>query len=123
MDPIYVPLLSALAGAVIGSLSSIATIYIQAKVGERRERIRQAAMLALEDVKLQVAHAKPGTAVFPITIYLHHQLAVLKAIEENDLTPDRLRKIAAANHALVTATIDLDREFQSKMKGGGGTPA
>jgi hypothetical protein len=37
MDPIYVPLLSALAGAIIGSLSSIATILIQAKVSDRRE--------------------------------------------------------------------------------------
>jgi hypothetical protein len=39
MDPIYVPLLSALAGAVVGSLSSIATIFIQAKLGARRERM------------------------------------------------------------------------------------
>jgi hypothetical protein len=31
MDPIYVPLLSALTGAIIGSLSSIATNLIQAE--------------------------------------------------------------------------------------------
>ena len=49
--------------------------------------------LALEDLKLQLAHAKPGTTVFPISVYLHHQLAILKAIEDDDVTPDRLRKM------------------------------
>ena len=116
MDPVYVPLLSALAGAIIGSLSSIATIVIQAKIGERRERIRQAAMLALEELKIQLSHARPGTAVFPISIYLHHQLAILNAIEENDLTPERLRKIAAADDALMAATADIERQFQSKRQ-------
>jgi hypothetical protein len=51
MDPIYVPLLSALAGAIIGSLSSIATILIQAKISDRRERLRQAALLAMEEFR------------------------------------------------------------------------
>ena len=116
MDPVYVPLLSALAGAIIGSLSSIATILIQAKIGERRERVRQAAMLALEELKIQMSHAAPGTAIFPISIYLHHQLAILNAIEENDLTPERLRKIAADDNALMAATVDLERQFQSKQR-------
>jgi hypothetical protein len=52
MNPIYVPLLSALAGAIIGSVSSIATILIQAKIGERRERIRQAMMFALDHLAI-----------------------------------------------------------------------
>jgi hypothetical protein len=55
MDPIYVPLLSALAGAIIGSLSSIATILIQANISDRRERLRQAASLAMEEYKIQIA--------------------------------------------------------------------
>jgi hypothetical protein len=116
MNPVYVPLLSALAGAIIGSLSSIATILIQAKIGERRERVRQAAMLALEELKIQMLHAAPGTAIFPISIYLHHQLAILNAIEKNDLTPERLRKIAADDNALMAATVDLERQFQSKQR-------
>jgi hypothetical protein len=116
MDPIYVPLLSALAGAIIGSASSIATIVFQAKIGERRERIRQATMLALEEMKIQLAHATPGTAVFPISVYLNHQLAILKAVEENDLTPERLRKIAADDNALITATIALEKEFHEKSR-------
>ena len=116
MNPIYVPLLSALAGAIIGSLSSVATIWIQARIGDKREKIRQATTLALEELKIQIANAKPGTGIFPIAIYLHHQVAILNAIEDNDLTPERLRKIAADNSALIDATIDLERQFHRKRK-------
>lgn len=93
MNPIYVPLLSALAGALIGSFSSIAAIYIQTKSGERRERVSRALTVTLEDLKIQLAHTRPGTAVYPISIYLHHHLAVLKAIEDNRCTPERLREL------------------------------
>jgi hypothetical protein len=116
MDPIYVPLLSALAGAIIGSASSVVTIVFQAKIAERRERIRQAMTLAMEELKLQVAHAKPGTAIFPIAIYLHHQIETLKAIEEDNLTPERLRKIAKMDDALIRAIKEIEDEFRSKMK-------
>jgi hypothetical protein len=116
MNPIYVPLFSALAGAVIGSLSSIATIFIQAKIGERRERIRQAAMLALEEFKTHIAQRPPGGTVPPISIYVHHQLAILNAIEKNDLTPERLRQIAANDEALIAATLELDRQYQSRRR-------
>jgi hypothetical protein len=116
MDPVYVPLLSALAGAIIGSASSIVTIVIQAKIGERRERIRQAMTLALEDLKLQIAQAKPGTMFPPISTYLYHQLAVLKAIEDDDVTPERLRKIAAMDDTLMKTAIEIDDEFRRKMK-------
>jgi hypothetical protein len=115
MNAVYVALVG-LAGALIGSLSSIVVMLIQSRVTERRERIRQAMTLALEDLKLQVAHAPPGTAVFPISIYLYHQMQVLKAIEENDLTPDRLRSIANSDDALIRVTKAIDDEFRSKVK-------
>ena len=57
----------------------------------------------------------PGPPFYPISLYLHHQLAILNAIEENDLTPERVRKIAAADEVLLTATADLDREFRARM--------
>jgi hypothetical protein len=115
MNAVYVALVG-LAGALIGSLSSIVVMLIQSRVTERRERIRQAMTLALEDLKLQVAHAPPGTAVFPISIYLYHQMQVLKATEENDLTPDRLRSIANSDDALIRVTKAIDDEFRSKVK-------
>jgi hypothetical protein len=93
--------------------------FFQAKIAERRERIRQAMTLAMEDLKIQIAHAKPGTGVFPISIYLHHQMEILKAIEENDFTPDRIRKIASRDDALMKAAKDIDDDFRGKAKHGG----
>jgi hypothetical protein len=114
MDPIYVPLLSALGGAIIGSAVSIATIVVQAKIGDRRERIRQATMLALEDLKLRLAHGYTGT-VFPISIYLHYQLAILDAAEKNELTPERIQQIDAENMALIKATRDSEAKIRKEL--------
>ena len=55
----------------------------------------------------------------PISIYLHHQIETLKAIEENDLTPDRIRKIANMDDALIKATKEIEDEFQKRMKAEG----
>jgi hypothetical protein len=122
MDPVYVPLLSALAGVIIGSLSSIATILIQAKIGDRRERFRQAASLAMEDFKVQIANAPSGTGVPPFSTFLHHYLAVFKAIDDDDLTPERLRTIAVADDKIVAAVNEIDREWRAKQKGPPATP-
>lgn len=116
MDPIYVPLLSALAGAIIGSASSIVTILIQAKIGERRERVRQAAALALEDMKLQIEHSAPGTKVAPISVFLSNQLAILTALEKDDLTPKRVQEIAAKTDALLEVHKQLDRQWRASNK-------
>ena len=45
---------------------------------------------------------------------VHHQLAVMKAIEDNDLTPERLRQISATDQALFDATVEIERQFQAK---------
>jgi hypothetical protein len=105
MNPIYVPLLSALAGAIIGSLSSIAAILIQARYTDRRERMRQAALLAMENYKIMIAHGA-GTNIMPFSSFLHHHMAIWEAIEQNDLTPERLKQIAAKDHALDAAQIE-----------------
>ena len=115
MNPIYVSLVE-LVGALIGSLSSIVVMLIQARMTERRERIRQAMTLALEDLKLQVQHAQPGTAVLPISIYLHQKMEIIKAIEENDLTPDRIRRIAKMNDALIEAMKELEERYRSRIQ-------
>jgi hypothetical protein len=116
MEPVYVPLLSALVGALIGSISSIAVIFIQTRASERRERIKQALTLALEDLKIKMANANPGTDIYPLSIYLHHELAILKAIEDNDVTPKRLRKIAATDDKLIRAVKEIENEIRSKWR-------
>ena len=115
MTSIYIPFLSALGSAILGALFSIGAIFVQAKVAERRERIRQAVMLAMEDYKVQVQTTVIGAEVYPLSIFLHRHLAILEAIEEKDLTPERLHKIAAADEKMVTAVVELDREWRKKM--------
>ena len=115
MDPIYVPLLSALAGAIIGSLSSIATILIQAKISDRRERLRQAALLAMEEYKIQIANGQ-GKYVLPFSSFLYHHIAVLQAVEEGNLTPERLRQISIADDAITDVHIELDRAWREKRR-------
>jgi hypothetical protein len=116
MNPVYVPLLSALAGAIIGSLSSIAMILIQAKISDRRERLHQAALLAMEEYKLRVANVRGQQGVMPFSAFLHHHIAVLKAVEDNDLTPERIRQIAIENQAITDVQFELEREWIAKKK-------
>src|SRR5262249_38156874 len=58
MNEGYLPLISALIGAVIGSASSIVTMYIQTKVRDRRERLEQASRMAIEAYKGQIEIAR-----------------------------------------------------------------
>ena len=118
MNPVYIPLISALAGALIGSFSSLGAIFVQAKVGERRERIRQAAELAMAEYRAQLDNAAAGTGVYPFSTFLHHHLAIQKAIDEDDLTADRLRKIAADDEKIVGAVIEMDKAWREKLRRG-----
>jgi hypothetical protein len=115
MDPIYVPLLSALAGAIIGSLSSITTILVQAKISDRRERLRQAALLAMEEFKIQIANGN-GKYVLPFSSFLHHHMAVLQAVEDGTLTPERLRQISIADDAITDVHIELEQAWREKRR-------
>jgi hypothetical protein len=64
--PCLCPAALGIGRAVIGSASSIAAIFIQAKFSERRERMRQAASLAMEEYKIQIA-SSGGKAVLPFS--------------------------------------------------------
>ncbi len=114
MDPIYVPVLSALAGALIGSLSSMGTIYLQARISRHRERMKQAVDLAIEDHKsaLEVAKTHAGRTVMvpPITAYLHYHEEVLQAFDTGPLTPDTLRKIRRRNKAVTDIFEEIAKE-------------
>jgi hypothetical protein len=115
MDPIYVPVLSALAGALIGSLSSIGTIYIQARISSRRERIKQAVELAIEDHRAAREIAKmsnPGRTLMlpPITAFLHYHEEVLRALDAGPLTTNTLREIRNRNKAIMAMFEEITNE-------------
>ena len=108
MDATYVPLFAGFVGAVIGSLSSIVTMYVQARIGDRRERMRQVTQLAIEDHKasVEVGKMQGGKLVelSPIVVYLHYYALILDALERDKLTSSSLKEIRVKN-AEVTQTI------------------
>jgi hypothetical protein len=57
---------------------------------------------------MKATHAPAGAGIVPISIYLYHQLAVLRAIEENDFSPERLRKIVTETDKLIKTTQEIE---------------
>jgi hypothetical protein len=112
MDAGYVAALSGLVGALIGSASSIATIIIQSKVRDKRDRSKQITDLSLAEFKMHLDMAIAGTGpskVLPISTYIHNNNAVLEALDNGTLTPDRLKEIAKANDDLFAAVLAIDK--------------
>lgn len=72
-------------------------------------------MMATEDYKVQVQNTAIGGDVYPLSTFLHHHLAILEAVEDKDLTPERLRKIATADEKMVTAALELDGGWRKKI--------
>ena len=71
---IYVPLISALLGALIGAAASVGTVLVQSSAQNKRERRKDAVQLALEDWKTRVAIiTKKGTgAAPPLSVFVHY---------------------------------------------------
>ena len=51
MDPVWVPLISGMVGALVGSASSLAAVFLQTRAQQRRERIRLVLEAAIQDHK------------------------------------------------------------------------
>ena len=51
--------------------------------------------LALEDIKSRLSSLGPGAdpSILPFSVYLHYHMAILQALEDKDLTPERLGRI------------------------------
>jgi hypothetical protein len=112
MDAGYVAALSGLVGALIGSASSIATIIIQAKVRDKRDRSKQVTDLSLAEFKMHLDMATAGTGpskVLPISTFIFNNNAILEALENGTLSADQLKKIAKANDDLFDAVIAIDK--------------
>ena len=112
MQEIYVPLASGLAGAVIGALASIAAMWIQARTQDRRERLRHAADLALEDYKFQLDLAtKSGKKVSipPVVLFLHYHIELMDLMEKGKLTAENLKYLAESNNEIHQVIKDLNK--------------
>lgn len=92
----YLPLISGLVGALLGSATSVITIVIQGRHEDRRHQREFAVKLALDDRNARMEHAsKQGSGeVAPIAVYLNYYLEVQKALATDSLTVARLRELS-----------------------------
>ena len=120
MKEIYIPLFSGLVGALIGAMASIITIWVQARIQDRREKIRHAADLALEDYKLQIDMAnKSGrqASIPPVVLFLHYHLELMNLMEKGRLTPERLKKLSEKNAEIEDAIDEVNKQRkESKLE-------
>lgn len=91
----YIPLLAGLVGALIGSVTSIATIYIQQRAQNKRERANQIFQAATEQFKLaiEVAKIRGNGAILPFATFLHHHNQLYELLENSNLNANSLKKI------------------------------
>lgn len=96
MDHVWIPLLSALAGALIGSISSIATIIVRSRYEDRRDRSRLAFEAAIEDHKAAIDLAKvtPGRkAIAPLSAFIYYHARIIELLSETNLSKDTLAEL------------------------------
>src|SRR5258708_1070868 len=78
MDNIYLPLISGLVGALIGSASSILVMLIQPHHQTKRELLKHGGQIALEEYKLRVEHANRNMRLAPISLWIRYHLKMIK---------------------------------------------
>ena len=101
-----------LVGALIGSTSSIAAIIVQSRYKDKRDRSKQVTDLALAEFNTQVdlvKTGKKGGKVFPVSLYAHHNSLMLQALDEGDLTPERIVEIMKLSDAFCQALVAADK--------------
>jgi hypothetical protein len=105
MDQTWIALLSGLAGAIIGSATSITTLWVQTRAEDRRRRREFYTGLAVEERKLRMdlMIKSGGGEIQPITIFVSHFHAVMNAIERGELTPAKMREIHRRDRELEAA--------------------
>lgn len=108
---VLIPLIAALVGAMIGSLTSIATMWFQQRAQSRRERLKVASELAMQDYKnsLELARARgKGAKIFPVATFQHFHYEILTALDEGKLNKSELHRIKERNHDLIRAFEEMN---------------
>ncbi len=110
MEATYVPLISALVGAVIGSLSSIGIILIQSHFQNKREITKHAIELPLEDFKIRLEHIKEvGGRALPLAVFIHYHINLMRLATKDELTPEALEHLSARQEELIQAIAKISK--------------
>ncbi len=103
-------LISGLVGALLGSLTSLATLFIQNVFQNRRESRRLLFETAYKDYELRILHLPENRAAFPVILVYHQKM--LELVESGHLTPQAAKEILSMQsemgEALRRAVEDLE---------------
>ena len=106
MTESYIPLLAGFIGAIIGAGASITTILIQAHFQNKRDRMRLAAEVALEDFKLNREMGLKHKGEFeewPLAVFMHYHVELMCLIEKDALTAENHEALKNKNRAFMEA--------------------
>lgn len=119
MDAVYVPLFSALAGAVIGSATSIVTLIVQARSTARRERTRLAVEAAIADHNAMVEFVKGhrGTVrMLPLSAAIIFHADLLEMAERGRITPELLRELQSRQEQIGAVIVQSSAEQECQRR-------
>lgn len=99
---VYIPLLSALVGALIGAAASVITVIVQAHYQNRRELVKEAVSIALEDWKTRLAILmKEGGGTLPLSVFIQYHTKLIQLAEQGKITPESIRALHDEQEKLV----------------------
>ena len=113
MDSTVIALISGLGGAIIGSMGTVTTIYLQLRANDRRERMMRAAELATQERQLLVDNARANgqrLGLLPLSIFISTYLDVLKALDDGSLTREKMKEINDRTDDLSDFAMEIERE-------------
>jgi hypothetical protein len=96
----YLPLVSGLVGALIGSLSSIVTLLIQSHYQTKREMKKLAIEVALKDFIFRAENQSELIQVQPVALLINYYDRIIDLVNKEQLTPERLRELMYQNAKL-----------------------
>jgi hypothetical protein len=112
----YLPLISALVGTIIGSLSSIGTLLIQSHYQTKREMKKLAIESALKDFTLRMEDKTGELPQHPMAILVNFYDKLLELVSKNQLTPQRMRGLLYQQAELADMIQQVQGEWNSSAE-------
>jgi hypothetical protein len=115
MEPAYVAAIFGLIGALVGSMSSIATMLIQSKVKDKRDRMQQVTSLAIEHYKaIQDDAQKRGKeGALPPAVFVSYYHQLLELIESGKLNPETFSALNAKQSGIEAIVLPRKKSEES----------
>jgi hypothetical protein len=110
-------------GALIGSLSSIATLLIQSHYQTKREMKKLAIEVALKDFVVRIEDKSGKLPTHPVAVLINYYDRIIDLVNKNQLTPDSMRALMRQQAELGNLIQQVAHEWDSTGEASGGKTA